>query len=256
VTGYVGTPNHWSRFKRQWEKILGKYSVPYFHAKRFFGRDSTGERLDCYKGWSPEKAWSFLTELLFCIDQRRLSPIGGAVHVRSFNALNDKEKRFLTGGNVRNDGKWLTSGAPSTPYFIAMQYLIVDALKHGSSKNTEIHFLFDRQNVLETRAVQTYNEILDTTANQYTERLTGAEKLGRISFGESSKEPPLQAADLLTYGWYSFLSRGMEGLNDERHYATNHLTRKRDEIRIYNAEAFEIVLSKLSPEVRAALHAD
>lgn len=259
VTGYVGTPQHWGRFERQWKEILARYSVSDFHAKRFFARDERGGRLDCYKGWPAEKALSFLDNLLFCVDQRRLSPIGGAVQVPSFDALTYGERRFLTGGNFTADGRWLTSGAPSKPYYLALEHLLVEALNRAS-EDTTIHFLFDRQEVLGARAVQTFNEIVGRaparSTSYCTQPLVGVEKLGRLAFGKCSKEPCLQAADLLTHSWYSYLSRGAEGLSDERRYAMNQLTRKRQDIRIYNTEGFELVLSKLPSEVRAALQAE
>ncbi len=259
VIGYIGTPRHWNRLERQWKKILAQYSVSDFHAKRFFARDKRGGRLDYYKGWSAEKAMSFLNDLLFCIDQCRLFPIGGAVDVPSFDALTYGERRFLTGGNFTADRRWLTSGAPSKPYYVALEHLIVEALNRAS-QDTTIHFLFDRQEVLGARAVQTFNEIVGRaparSASYYAEPLIGVEKLGHLSFGERPKEPSLQAADLLTHSWYGLLSRGEKRMSDERLYAMMGLTRKRQDIRIYNTEGFEIVLSKLPSEVRAALQAE
>ncbi len=110
------------------------------------------------------------------------------------------------------------------------------------------------------RAVQTFNEIAGRTsarsASYGTQPLVGVEKLGHLSFGERPKEPSLQAADLLTHSWYGFLSRGEEGMSDERLYAMDRLTRKRQDMRIYNTEGFEVVLSKLPSELRAVLQAE
>lgn len=260
VAGYIGSPQHWRRFERNWEGVLGQYSVPDFHAKRFFARDQRGGRLDSYADWSDDKALSFLDELLSCVDQRRLFPIGGAVHVPSFDALTYGERRFLTGGNFTSDSQWLTSGAPSKPYYVALEHLIVEAINQAR-KDTLIHFLFDRQEVLGARAVQTYNEIVGRAAptrrgSYYSTEppLIGAERLGRIAFGERKKEPSLQVADLFTHLWYSFLARG-EKMSGERLHAMNRLTRKRQTMRIYNAEGFEVVLSALPPDVRTALQA-
>jgi hypothetical protein len=53
VAGYYGSHSAWKRFESQWNKILADYpevAVKGFHAKVFFGRDESGNRVKEYKG--------------------------------------------------------------------------------------------------------------------------------------------------------------------------------------------------------------
>src|ERR1017187_3547149 len=63
LAGYVGGVGQWRRFERNWKKILARYKVNEFHAKRFFQRDNRGKRLDEYVSWTDEKADAFIREL-------------------------------------------------------------------------------------------------------------------------------------------------------------------------------------------------
>ena len=81
----------------------------------------------------------------------------------------------------------------------------------------------------------------------------GVEKQLRwIAYGNSPEEPSLQAADLHTHCWYSTLAKG-EGLDLERSYAMDLLTKKRNVMGVCNSEYLGQLISKLPPQVQARL---
>jgi hypothetical protein len=75
LAGYVGGVGQWKRFERRWRSIIKKYGVEEFHAKRFFGRDPQGNRLDEYVGWTSGREREFITELLHCIVSVKIHPV-------------------------------------------------------------------------------------------------------------------------------------------------------------------------------------
>lgn len=75
LAGYVGGPGQWKRFERKWKGILARHNVKEFHAKRFFQRDDSGQRLDEYQNWTDDKADSFIRELLACIISVKIYPL-------------------------------------------------------------------------------------------------------------------------------------------------------------------------------------
>ena len=194
VAGYIGSPRQWKPFEEAWAEVLDRYSVQAFHAVRFFGRGPGGVRLDEYEGWADEKADAFLDELMGVINQRRLRAIGGAIDVKAFKALTQGEKRYVTGGWVTDDGKWLASGAPSkpsAPYFFALLLFLIEALSEAAP-DARINLIFDRQNVVKGRAVQNIN---DLTRHQILDAIGGA-RLRQVAFAPSDEEQGLQAVTL------------------------------------------------------------
>ena len=167
--------------------------------------------------------------------------------MRAFNDLTVGERRFVTGAFMKGS-KPITSGAQSQPYYLAFQYLVIEATNQAG-ENTTINFMFDRQNVLQAKAELTFGEYVKHMSDESRRK-----KLGRIAFGASTDFPGLQAADMLTHLWYSYMSHGA-GMGEARHRAIQTLTRKRDEMRLFNAERLEELLSGLSPADRASIRA-
>ena len=74
-------------------------------------------------------------------------------------------------------------------------------------------------------------------------------KLGSISFESSAAFPALQAADMLTHLWYSYMTDGIR-MSEARHSAMSLVTKRREQIRLFNSERLEELLSGLTPEAR------
>jgi hypothetical protein len=251
ISGYIASPRQWLSFEAAWQRVLAEFDVPYFHSKEFFNR-SQGHGV--YKHLSSAEAMRFLRALLATMQTHRLSPIGGAVDVQAFDALTLGERRFLTGGNFTESGRWLSSGAPSKPYYLGLQHFVVEALM-VAKPHTKVHLVFDRQHVLSARAVQTLQEIVSLPPESPW-RETHHLDLSRISsmqFANSTEEPALQLADLHTHAWYSYFSRGALGI--EREVAMKEVSKKRNGMRMNNAEGFNILLARIPPDLRQRLQA-
>jgi hypothetical protein len=115
-----------------------------------------------------------------------------------------------------------------------------------AEKELMVHFIFDRNHVEEPRAVQTFTDIKDGQRNPLWR------KLGRLTFADRKAEIGLQAADLYTYLWYSYLEHDTN-ITLERAQILQILTRRRREIRIWGEEGMKKLLDTLSPRQREKL---
>lgn len=219
-------------FEKDWMALLKDAGVSSFHATQFFAKRD-------YRGLNDD--------LADVIHHHRLYPIGAGVDVNAFNDLTTGERRFVTGARMRGS-KPITSGAQSQPYYLAFQYLVIEATNQAR-EDSIINFTFDRQNVLQAKALETYHDYVNHMSDESRRR-----KLGRISFDDSAKYPGLQAADMHTHLWYSYMSQ-RTGMTEARHSAMKKLTSKRGAMRLFDAERLEELLSGLSPEDRARIRA-
>lgn len=252
VLGYVGSPRQWKLFRRDWRSVLG--AVPEFHAIDFFQRASWQSEDSPYHDWSEKKARRFLNGLLGVIDRYDIRPIGFAYKIADFMALNLDERRRLTGatrqtrsrvhqGELEITDKLLSSGAPSEPYFLGFYYLITEALK-ASPRGATINYVFDRRRTREALAFLTYDEI-----KKYSESPT-FDRLGLLSFGDSDKYEPLQAADLYAYA----TNRRLHGsTTDLVERALDKLGRKRDTMPIGDSSTFHALLADLDKKRQAGI---
>jgi hypothetical protein len=218
IGGYIGPPRQWQKLRRKWDKVLDQYGVPSFHAKDFFQFEKRKNR-EHYKDWSAKKLSHFLAALLTIINQRDLDPLSAGIYVPDFNTFSDEDRQYLTGGirKVRavgyGDGStettlgdFVTSGAPSKPFFGVFQRFVGDALLKAPP-DTLVNFTFDRQDQYEARTVETFYE-------QFTNGHLPAElerKVGKIGHDKSADEPALQAADLLAYVWNRVMNETVRG---------------------------------------------
>jgi hypothetical protein len=223
VTGFIGTPRHWESFDRQWQFALDKFEVPEFHAKDFFARKSKAKsRTNYYAGWTQVRAFDFIDALARAVRfDKRLYPIGGSVHVPSFNSLPYGLRRALTGGIVEKNSKgvrrWRTTGAPSKPYFMAFHWLLVEAMRRVQDDSV-IDFVFDEQRQFESRGILTFQEIKELIAPVDPRN----DRLGAVSYASRKRHVGLQAADLHTHIWYSYLTQG-DSISLDRQYAMDKL---------------------------------
>jgi hypothetical protein len=256
VLGFIGSPRHWAIFEREWKMVLDEFEVPEFHAKEFFQRDKQRHRIGQYKDWASNKADNFLERLLSVVKPRRLHPTGGGVDVSGFNSFTHAERRFLTGGFINSTGKkWQTSGAPSRPYYFMMNYLVCDALNHAKP-DAELHFVFDEQNVLQSRATQMFRE--NMKAGPLAKGLD-IEQIKTVSFARSVDEEGLQLADMYSYAWSRYLFHG-QSISEGIHRVLETITPKRAKrgpgIVIYGRMEFQKILNKLPKDVQERLKAD
>lgn len=251
VGGYVGTPRQWKIFTKEWSAALDEYGVPRFHAKDFF-QPARRRKVECYQGWTDQKLTRFLRLLLETLNRRRIEAAIAAVHAPSFNALAEDDRRFLSGGimntraqlmgddDLRLSRKWLSSGAPTRPYFCAFQGFISQALDK-TSDDSILSFTLEQQNVVEARAIQTFHEAYKT------ERYLRSAKLGDITFADSERKLPLQAADLIAYLSNRRMNQSIRG--SLLRQADEGIDRNKSRIRFYGREQLKAMLAQTSQEI-------
>ena len=249
VSGYFGGENQWKKFDHHWTKILRDYGVPELHSKQFWGRDKKGKRIGPYKDWDDAKAEKFLSKLVSVIEQATAYPIASLVVVHDFLSFSYDERRFLTGGGYLN-GKFVSSGAPSKPYFVPFQHCILESVKY-CKPGIKMNYYFDFNKVLSGYAQDLYKIIVGWI--QLTRDPAGR-ALGEIGFPTGIQAPALQAADLLAYQTYQYRKTG----TGERRHAMPHLLRQllskskdnRDFV-FYDRKTLILSLEDCPPSIRA-----
>lgn len=230
IAGYIASPRQWSLFRKEWRVHLEKRQLSSFHSRKF--------------NWDSPGAKEFVMTLATTINNHRLYPIGVAIAVKAFNALTLGERKFLTGGNwnQRTD-RFETHGKPSESYFVTFLEFIHQALKRVP-EDAHLHLVFDRQNIMESRAKETYEELVASGA------MIGSHKLSDISYHIDPPEPALQAADLYAHEWYGFL------VNNRKTDVMNILTKKERGMYYVDATVLEKNLTlKLPPSERTKIQA-
>lgn len=206
VAGYFGGPGQWRKLGTAWQKVLDEYKVTEFHAKQFWAFDNQAQRVGPYKNWSSAKAQTFLAKLISIIDSHKIHPVSSALVVESFNRLSYNQRRFLTGGSLRN-GKFVTSGCPSKPYFVPFQNTILTIADHAPTGG-KAKFAFDLNKNFKGYAQDLYYEVLKQTDVRVKDRL------GEISFPTGQEAVQLQSADLLCYLNYQFAQKKLINRNE------------------------------------------
>ena len=215
-----------------------------FHAIDFFQRASWQSSTSPYHGWSPRKARKFLDRLLATIHRYDIRPIGFAYDIADFEALGVADRRRLTGatnvtrtrvhqGKVEITDKFVSSGAPTQPYSLGFIYFLTQALKFAPAGAT-VSYVFDQRKRSEAWAAESFEHIM-----RYSKRPEIKDRLGLLSFGDSAKYEPLQAADLYAYVWNRRLH---ESMNEDLEHALRKLGRKRDRMEIANAAVYRELL--------------
>lgn len=243
IAGYVGSPRHWTSLKRSWAGILQAEGVSDFHAHKFFSREEgTGQRLGDYRGWSDDRALAFIENLAWAIHYTSIRPLIGAVNVSDFMTFPKGARKFLTGGSFKSTagkpGKFISSGSPAQPYYLAFMRFIDHALKQ-SEPHTRVNFIFDQQNVLEGWAQELFRQILADLRERQEEG-----RVGLVAFGSRQQYTELQVADLNAHLIYSLCSRP-DRMGDERKMALSILRKKQSWFYVQNRRGIEANLQQL-----------
>lgn len=252
VTGFIASARHWDLFSKSWRTVLAEYGVPAFHSKDFFQR-ARWPHLEHYRGWTGAKAEQFIERLLSVVGVHRLYPIGGAVDTAAFGELPQVERRFLTGGSFA----LLTGGGHAAirrhhigvdaPYFVGFNLLMIEAVQRAQP-GSKVDFVFSQQDAYEGSALELFRE----TLKRGHLKGMGGEKLGNITYANPSQVEPLQLADLHAYVWNGYLTRRGR-VSYDRMRVLEEMSRKRNSVRIFNAEAFRMILAQLDKELGAQL---
>lgn len=191
VAGYYGGRGQWKKFESLWQSALTDFEVPYFHAKEFWGRAPSGERLRPYAGWNDTKDEQFLSALTNAIRKHKIYPVSSAIYPEDFFGFSQNERKYLTGAQLRN-GRFITSGCPSQPYFVPFQRCVLTVASYVPDGSIAHYFLGLGRN-LSGYAEEYFCQIRQHPNTPYRE------KLGTISFASAEETAHLQAADLFAY---------------------------------------------------------
>lgn len=210
VAGWIGNPRRWRVFQEEWNDVIHNAGIEEFHSKVFFSRKVEDAKTNPYHDWSDERALGFISALAGAISKRLLYPVGMAVNVKAFMSYSEGERRYFTGAIVRQSGRFTRlTGTPNKPYHLAVPCFFDDAVDHAKSE-TQVHFIFDRNDVEEKYVLRAYNEMRDKS--HYPKRA----RLGELTFADRKDEPGLQAADLYAHLWWAFLEYGSMGMGVEK----------------------------------------
>ena len=145
VAGWIGSPRQWRLFEDSWNEVLHEYSISEFHSTDFFNRKHNKSSGNPYRDWDDARSQAFLNALSNIVIERRIFPIGGAVDVKAFMSYSEGERRYLTSAQIKQSGKWVTTGAPTRPYQLAFPLFLTEAAQ-AAKGDAVIQFVLDQNN--------------------------------------------------------------------------------------------------------------
>ena len=243
VAGYAASWENWKQFVPRWNKALKAFGLEEsgFHAKRFFAR--AGKE---YRGWKEVDTTECFNHLMNAINAARVVPVGSCLIVELFNRLNADERRYLTGAKfdvVRK--KWLTSGAPNTPYHVPIQQAVIDAAKM-TPVGSKVHFVHDQQTQYAPLVLERFAELKQI--------LSVRDKLGDMVFSSRQEAVPLQAADLVAfvatkYGEAKILDRSAPPSYEFQRI----MERPNNRLRFFDERGLKLILGRCPSQFRTSL---
>ena len=261
LAGYIGSPRQWSLFDEAWRQALTIVpGLESFHAQDFFGAKGP------YRALEEEVKHRMLMALTRAVSSHRLFPFGAIIETPVFKSLSYGERRFLTGGLFSEDGRWVTSGAPNRPYFMAFQHCLSVAAKL-TKPGKSVNFVFDRQDAYAPRALETFEQVRELMTPEEERK-----KIGGCAFLLEGEVTALQAADMLAHCWYQGATEAFNAIDaatpdavrrlevaarQRRHQAFHLLTDSKGTSHMHyfkEKEDFEGWLKHLPDDLRLRLH--
>ena len=173
IGGYIATTEYWSKFCRDWQKILNDFNAPYFHFREFAEKNHKNCKATPYDDWSERKKDKFLYELAFLASETAI-PIGGG---------------FGQSANEIPTAKDLIWKNSLVKLFEDLNLVLSEAWPNYTGK---ILFVFDK--CQDRKKLIPIHEVHGSFSDKDS-------RFGGLAF-EDDKDPkhlPLQAADLLAY---------------------------------------------------------
>lgn len=236
MAGFTGGYNQWRHLERRWKDVVKVLPDSDFHAHIFFNRDALGKCIGPYKTWSDDDALRFLDDLLDAIESASLHPIGAGVAYTAFNQRTLDERIFLTGG-IRRSDRWLTSGSPDKPYYLAFQHCVTAAIERAKGSHIKVNFFCDTQKHLAPYA----HDLYERYKKRHPLRVAHC---GELSYVSRLDINVVQAADLLSHVAY----RHRTNPSSETGHALFRLTdNKKSRLRLYDDEGIEVALRNFKP---------
>jgi len=181
IAGYFGEKVDWGRFDSDWRIVFDEFKIPMaeFHAT----------------SWVRQRRYAPAVEsLATTIGHHKIYPVSVGLVVEHFNGCSLEDRKFLTGARV-TDGRLITTGAPSKPYFMPFQQCLKRVAEYtGQGDKADFYFGLGR-------AFADYARILLKEIREHPES-PFRERLGQDSYPLAKDTPGLQAADLLAHLTY------------------------------------------------------
>jgi hypothetical protein len=168
---------------------LDNFEVPYFHALEFYGDD----KKKFYVGWKEGERRAFIDALFDCLKDRDVSLFGTAIDVDVFKSLTEDERRYLTGGQ-HNGMKWIKHGAPTKPYFVPFQLVLINSAT-SITPGDVLYPVMSRQEQYKIHALELYEIILESDPPLKCRNRLAEDMV----FSNPKTVAELQVADLGTY---------------------------------------------------------
>lgn len=185
IGGYFAEQAACRELEKRWLRTLNYFRVPLekFHAKDLLRKVRGGDT----------EAVNILESLVALVKKsRHVHPVSAAVVVPDFESLSLPQRKFLTGAKIRN-GKLVTDGCASKPYFLPFQHCIKTVVSYAP-QGGKVHFFFGLDRSFSNYANLLYKQIaLDPGAES---------SLGNTGFPLAGETPQLQVADLLVHMMY------------------------------------------------------
>jgi hypothetical protein len=243
VAGYAAPWKKWKTvFVPGWAKVLRKFGLEHcgFHGTNFFPRSGID-----YRDWKEEDTVACFNALVNIVNAAELTPIGGSVVTEVFWRLNADERRYITGARYdEQTQKWLTSGAPKTPYHFPVQQAVVDSAGMASSTN-KAHFVHDQHKQYAPLVLERFAQLKENL----TER---RDRLGDFVFSPRMEATPLQAADMMAYQATKYAEQRVETGNPrvEPNYYFRRLMERKNNLRFLDDYAVALLLEGCPPHLR------
>jgi hypothetical protein len=191
IAGYFGGRSQLRKLEIAWKRVLQRFNFPLrdFHAKNLFGKPKHAPML------------SALTEAIS--EQKKVHPISMGIVVDDFNNFSLDRRKWMTGGRVDTNGKWINSGCPSKPYFVPFT-VCLSRITDYASVGGKAHFFFGLDRGFAEYALALFKQIKTQLAQGiYLEsEWKSKDRLGDADFPMASQTPQLQAADLFVHLTY------------------------------------------------------
>jgi hypothetical protein len=184
MAGLVGDVNDWIEFDREWSKVLRKYSITHVHAKHLWHRQGM------YRGWSEDKCWELLVDLMYVIQERKQLFISRSFlleeHYSKIYRAKKPERR------ERLDSRYALC-------FRAFLHFLPSHHKDHFTRGT-MNFILEDGHRNAGDALRVFKEI------RADRNFEWRDAMGTLSFGGKEGFPALQAADLFAYSHYTAVS--------------------------------------------------
>lgn len=188
LAGYWGRAHQWRKFEKAWKAVLDSEGLAEFHAKEFWPRIPDVGRIGVYRDWSDERHASFIDRLLAVIESSKIYPFACGVLGEEWDRLAPEEKEAITVQEQATLQK---------PMLMAMGRIMFRVAGY-CNQGRVVNFTFDEFNSekLKTAVMTQFSEIKIIFRDDNDSIV---ERIGGLSFDDSKRALPLQAADLLAY---------------------------------------------------------